>query len=81
MPQRGRRPRLHHDTIAARTEAAISDTELPEMLAPEQDELDEDDRLRPEFVDAVLDAVRSAGGKELDLPATPDRIWRALRVA
>ena len=32
-------------------------------------------------VSAVLDAVRSAGGKELDLPATPDLIWRALGVA
>jgi magnesium transporter len=35
----------------------MSETELPEAPAPEQDELDEDDRLRPEFVDAVLDAV------------------------
>lgn len=36
----------------------MSETELPEAPAPEQDELDEDDRLRPEFVDAVLDAAR-----------------------
>ena len=35
----------------------MSETELPEAPAPEQDELDEDDRLRPEFVDAVRDAV------------------------
>ncbi|MGP7794829.1 magnesium transporter [Sphingomonas sp. CLY1604] len=35
----------------------MSETELPEAPAPEQDELDEDDRLRPEFVDAVLDAA------------------------
>ena len=42
----------------------MSDTELPEMLAPEQDELDEDDRLRPEFVDAVLDAVRAGDDEE-----------------
>jgi magnesium transporter len=35
----------------------MSETELPEAPATEQDELDEDDRLRPEFVDAVLDAV------------------------
>ena len=35
----------------------MSETELPDAPAPEQDELDEDDRLRPEFVDAVLDAV------------------------
>ena len=42
----------------------MSDTELPEMLAPEQDELDEDDRLRPEFVDAVLDAVHEGDDEE-----------------
>lgn len=42
----------------------MSDTELPEMLAPEQDELDEDDRLRPEFVDAVLDAVHAGDDEE-----------------
>ncbi|WP_426255622.1 magnesium transporter [Sphingomonas sp. DC2300-3] len=42
----------------------MSDTELPEMLAAEQDELDEDDRLRPEFVDAVLDAVRAGDDEE-----------------
>jgi len=41
----------------------MSETELPEAPAPEQDELDEDDRLRPEFVDAVLDAV-GAGDDE-----------------
>ena len=42
----------------------MSDTELPEMLAPEQDELDEDDRLRPAFVDAVLDAVHDGDDEE-----------------
>ena len=41
----------------------MSETELPEAPVPEQDELDEDDRLRPEFVDAVLDAV-GAGDDE-----------------
>ncbi|MDP1028617.1 magnesium transporter [Sphingomonas sp. KR1UV-12] len=35
----------------------MSDSELPEVETPELDELDEDDRLRPEFVRAVLDAV------------------------
>ena len=35
----------------------MSDTELPDAPVVEQDELDEDDRLRPEFVRAVLDAV------------------------
>jgi len=30
---------------------------------------------------AVLDALRPAGVKELDMPATPERVWRALRSA
>jgi magnesium transporter len=37
----------------------MSETELPEVEAPVEDELDEDDRLRPEFVRAVLDAVEA----------------------
>ena len=37
----------------------MSETELPDAPANEQDELDEDDRLRPEFVRAVLDAVEN----------------------
>jgi carbon-monoxide dehydrogenase large subunit len=32
----------------------------------------------PACMNAVLDALRPAGAKALDLPATPDRIWRAL---
>jgi carbon-monoxide dehydrogenase large subunit len=28
---------------------------------------------------AVLDAVKPAGVKHLDMPATPERVWRALR--
>lgn len=40
----------------------MSETELPETPAAE-DELDEDDRLRPEFVQAVLDAAE-AGDNE-----------------
>ena len=35
----------------------MSETELADTPVTEQDELDEDDRLRPEFVRAVLDAV------------------------
>ncbi len=37
----------------------MSETELPEAEIAELDELDEDDRLRPEFVRAVLDAVEA----------------------
>ena len=35
----------------------MSETELPEVAEADDSELDEDDRLRPEFVRAVLDAV------------------------
>ena len=37
----------------------MSDTELPLAEAEAENELDEDDRLRPEFVRAVLDAVEA----------------------
>ncbi|MFS0772548.1 magnesium transporter [Sphingomonas sp. 1P08PE] len=37
----------------------MSDSELPDADTVELDELDEDDRLRPEFVRAVLDAVEA----------------------
>ncbi|RZM07574.1 MAG: magnesium transporter, partial [Sphingomonas sp.] len=37
----------------------MSETELAEVEVPAEDELDEDDRLRPEFVRAVLDAVEA----------------------
>ena len=37
----------------------MSDSELPTADTAELDELDEDDRLRPEFVRAVLDAVEA----------------------
>jgi magnesium transporter len=50
----------------------VSETELHE--APDQDELDEDDRLRPEFVDAVRDAVRDGddeGARALVEPLHP----------
>ncbi len=33
----------------------------------------------PACMSAVMDALRSAGVTEFDLPATPDRLWRALK--
>ena len=36
----------------------MSEIDLPEPSEVAGDQLDRDDRLRPEFVDAVLDAVR-----------------------
>jgi len=35
----------------------------------------------PAAMNAVLDAVRRAGIDDLDMPVTPDRLWRALRDA
>jgi carbon-monoxide dehydrogenase large subunit len=35
----------------------------------------------PATMNAVLCALRPAGVSELDMPATPDRVWRALRAA
>jgi len=35
----------------------------------------------PATMNAVLAALRPAGVRELDMPATPDRVWRALRAA
>jgi CO/xanthine dehydrogenase Mo-binding subunit len=32
-------------------------------------------------MNAVRDALRSAGDADVDMPATPERIWRALRRA
>jgi carbon-monoxide dehydrogenase large subunit len=32
-------------------------------------------------MNAVLAALRPAGVREFDMPATPDRVWRALRAA
>ena len=32
-------------------------------------------------MNAILNAVRAAGVKDLDMPVTPDRLWRALRAA
>jgi magnesium transporter len=44
----------------------VSETELPEAILPpdiETSQLDEDDRLKPEFIDAVLDAVEAGDTK------------------
>lgn len=35
----------------------------------------------PATMNAILSALRPAGVRELDMPATPDRVWRALRAA
>jgi carbon-monoxide dehydrogenase large subunit len=35
----------------------------------------------PAIMNAVLDALRQAGVDHFDMPATPDRIWRAIRIA
>jgi len=35
----------------------------------------------PAVMNAILSAVRPAGVKDLDMPVTPDRLWRALRDA
>ena len=35
----------------------------------------------PATMNAILGALRPAGVTELDMPATPDRVWRALRAA
>lgn len=35
----------------------------------------------PATMNAILDAVRPAGVADLDMPVTPDRLWRALRQA
>ena len=32
-------------------------------------------------MNAVIDALRPAGVKHFDMPATPARVWRALRQA
>ncbi len=35
----------------------------------------------PALMNAVVDALRQAGVAHFDMPATPDRIWRAIRAA
>ena len=33
----------------------------------------------PALMNAVLDALRQAGVKQFDMPATPQRVWEALQ--
>jgi aerobic carbon-monoxide dehydrogenase large subunit len=35
----------------------------------------------PALMNAVSDALRQAGVTRFDMPATPDRLWRAIRDA
>jgi carbon-monoxide dehydrogenase large subunit len=35
----------------------------------------------PAVINAVIDALRSAGAKSIDMPATPERVWKALHEA
>jgi aerobic carbon-monoxide dehydrogenase large subunit len=32
-------------------------------------------------INAVLDALRSVGVKDFDMPASPSRVWEAIQVA
>ena len=34
----------------------------------------------PAVMNALMDAIGGAGGGLLDMPATPERVWRALRI-
>jgi carbon-monoxide dehydrogenase large subunit len=35
----------------------------------------------PTVLNAVIDALRPLGVKSIDMPATPERVWRAIRDA
>ncbi|MGI4795909.1 MAG: xanthine dehydrogenase family protein molybdopterin-binding subunit [Janthinobacterium lividum] len=35
----------------------------------------------PAMINAIVDALRSAGAKTIDMPATPERVWQALHQA
>ena len=35
----------------------------------------------PAMINAIVDALRSAGAKTIDMPATPERVWQALHAA
>ena len=35
----------------------------------------------PATINAIVDALRSAGAKTIDMPATPERVWQALQAA
>ncbi len=49
----------------------MSETELSPETAPAESQLDEDDRLRPEFVDAVLEAVEAGDAERAHALAEP----------
>ena len=35
----------------------------------------------PAVVNAIIDAVRHLGVKEIEMPCSPERVWRAIRTA
>jgi carbon-monoxide dehydrogenase large subunit len=35
----------------------------------------------PTVMNAVIDALRPLGVKQIEMPATPERVWRAIRAA
>jgi carbon-monoxide dehydrogenase large subunit len=35
----------------------------------------------PAVINAVLDALASSGVEDIDMPATPERVWQALQDA
>jgi carbon-monoxide dehydrogenase large subunit len=35
----------------------------------------------PAVINAVLDALEPLGVKHIDMPATPEKVWRAIRAA
>jgi carbon-monoxide dehydrogenase large subunit len=35
----------------------------------------------PAVMNAVVDALREVGVRSMDMPATPERVWRAIRAA
>ncbi|MCD2323595.1 magnesium transporter [Sphingomonas sp. IC-56] len=49
----------------------MSETELLDATPPAESELDEDDRLKPEFVDAVLEAVEAGDAESARLKVAP----------
>ena len=49
----------------------MSETELLPEAQPAESELDEDDRLKPEFVDAVLEAVEAGDAEAAHLKVAP----------
>ena len=35
----------------------------------------------PAMINAIVDALSSAGVKAIDMPATPEKVWKALQMA